>query len=128
MAASKILLIDDDADIRSVCRMVLQKSGYRIIEAASASEGKKLVEGEKPDLIILDIIMEEADSGMNLAGWLAKNHPAIPVVMLSSIADAAEQTFDTSTLKVAELINKPVDPKDLLATVERLLKRAASRP
>ncbi|NMB73611.1 MAG: response regulator [Myxococcales bacterium] len=123
MANSKILVIDDDADIRSACRIVLEKAGYAVREAPTAGDGRRQIEKERPDLIILDIMMEESDAGIQLARWLAEKHAGLPVIMLSSIADAAEQTFDTSTLKVAELLNKPVAPQILLESVKRLLIR-----
>ena len=120
----KILIIDDDPDIREVCRLVLERVGHAVVQAATGAEGRELVGKQRPDLIILDIMMEEADAGFQTARWLAEKHPGIPVVMLSSIAESAEQLFDTSTLKLAELVNKPIAAKDLESTVQRLLARS----
>ena len=79
----------------------------------------------RPDLVILDIMMEQADAGFDAAQWFAREYPGLPVLMLSSIADAADSLFDTSTLGVADLVNKPISPEELLAKVQRLLARRA---
>jgi len=123
---AKILVVDDDADLQKYCRMILEAAGYAVVSAESAQEGERLVESERPDLIVLDIMMEAPDSGFHMAESLAKKHPGLPVLMLSSIAEAAEQVFDTSTLPVAELIGKPIEPKELTGKIEKLLKRRAT--
>jgi len=117
----KILVVDDDPDIQEFCRTILEAAGHQVVTAASASEGRQQMETERPDLVVLDIMMEAADTGFEMATWLAREHPGRPVVMLSSIAAAAEQVFDTSTLPVSALVNKPITPKELLRQVEKLL-------
>jgi hypothetical protein len=62
-----------------------------------------------------------------MALWLGREHPGLPVIMLSSIADAADQIFDTSTLPVSVLVNKPMTPKELLGQVEKLLAASEGR-
>lgn len=118
---TKILVIDDDPDIHEVCRLVLEPQGYAVAVAASGAEGRAAMTAGGADLVILDVMMEEADAGFAMARWLNEHHPGVPVLMLSSIADAAESLFDTSTLKVADLVNKPIAPQDLIQTVRRLL-------
>jgi len=125
----KILVVDDDADLQSILRKILETTGYTVLSALNATEGQSLAQSEHPDLIVLDIMMEAADSGLQLAAWLAKNTPGLPVLMLSSIADAAGQVFDTSTLPVAELLSKPIEPRELTSKIEKLLaRRAANSP
>jgi len=121
----KILVVDDDPDIQQFCRVVLEAAGYEVALAASAAEGKRAVLSENPDLVVLDIMMEAADSGFEMAAWLATLQPPRPVIMLSSIADAADQVFDTSTLPVSALVNKPITTKELLREVEALLTSSA---
>ena len=121
----RILVVDDDPDVHNYCKMVLEDAGYAVEIASSGTEGRVSVTDAAPDLVILDVMMEQADTGFETARWFAENHPGMPVIMLSSIADAAESLFDTSTLSVAELINKPISPDNLQATVKRLLERAA---
>jgi len=121
---TRILVIDDDTDIQDFCRLVLVKAGYAVQAASSGAEGRTAAAAARPDLVILDVMMEQADAGFETARWFAAELPAVPVLMLSSIADAADSLFDTSTLKVADLVNKPISPPALLAKVEQLLARA----
>jgi DNA-binding NtrC family response regulator len=124
----KILVVDDDPDIQESCRIVLESAGYQVASALSAEEAQAAMRSSVPDLIVLDIMMETADAGFLFAGWLGQHHPGLPVIMVSGVADAAEQLFDTSTLPVSELVNKPIAPAALLSTVARLIQRAeASR-
>ena len=123
MAETKrILVIDDDVDIREFCRIVLESAGYDVLLASGATEGLALVKSEHPDLAVLDIMMEESDSGFQLAATLGQEAAQLPIIMLSSIADAAHQVFDTTLLPVKELVNKPISAEDLLAKVAKLLK------
>jgi DNA-binding response OmpR family regulator len=123
----KVLVVDDDPDIQLSCRIVLEQAGYTVVSAMNSVDGRRMVDGERPDIVLLDVMMEAADSGLLMARWMAAHHQETPVMVLSSIADAAGQVFDTSTLPVADLVNKPVRGDDLLAGIKRLLDRAARR-
>jgi len=120
----RILVVDDDPDIQAICSIVLKQAGYQVLYADSGLMCREMVEKSEPDLIILDVMMEQADAGFVTAKWLAEHHSFIPVLLMSSIVAAADELFDTSILKVADLVNKPVPPAELLSRVERLLKRA----
>ncbi|HOX24234.1 MAG TPA: response regulator [Candidatus Krumholzibacteria bacterium] len=122
---AKILVIDDDPDIHEICRLVLEPQGYAVAVASSGADGRAAMAADPADLVVLDVMMEEADAGFQTAQWLAEKFPAVPVLMLSSIADAADSLFDTGTLKLADLVNKPIAPRALVETVRRLL---AARP
>ena len=122
----KILVVDDDADLQKYCRTILEAAGYAVVSAESAQDGQRLAESEHPDLVLLDIMMEAPDAGFHMAEWLAKKFPGLPVLMLSSIAEAAEQVFDTSTLPVAELLGKPIEPKELTGKIAKLLARSGT--
>ena len=124
-AQTRILVIDDDPDIHDFCRLVLESAGYSVMVASSAAEGRAAMAVARPDLVILDVMMEQADAGFAAAQWFASEHPGLPVLMLSSIADAADSLFDTSSLALADLVNKPIAPEELLAKVQRLLARRA---
>ena len=119
----KILVVDDDGDLQKYCRTILEKAGYAVLSAESAEDGQRLAQSEHPDLIVLDIMMEAPDAGFHMAEWVAQKLPGLPVLMLSSIAEAAEQVFDTSTLPVAELLGKPIEPKELTGKIAKLLAR-----
>lgn len=121
-----ILVIDDDIDICEYCAQVLGKQGYDVRYRLSAAEGLDAVRAQRPALVILDIMMEEADSGLKLAETLSREASGMPVIMLSSIAEASARVFDTSVLPVSELMEKPIQVSQLINTVERLLAKAAA--
>lgn len=122
MAETKtILVIDDDPDVRNFCRTVLESRGYEVAEAATGAEGLEQVAALEPDLVVLDIMMEELDSGFKVAEKLATAPRQVPVLMLSYIADASARVFDTSTVPVKAMVNKPIQPDDLIRKVEKLL-------
>lgn len=118
----KILVVDDDPDIIEFCTTVLETSGYKVISATSGQEGLETAEREKPDLVVLDIMMEEVDSGFQVARTMGRLHGNTPILMLSSIADASARSVDTSQLPVAMLVEKPIKPEDLVQKVQMLLK------
>lgn len=122
---SKILVIDDDFDIRDTFRMVLEAQGYLVASAASGAEGREAMTRDPADLIILDVMMEDADAGFVTAQWLKEHFKGVPVILLSSIADAADEVFDTSSLSVKAVINKPIPPATLIQTVAKLLAARA---
>lgn len=124
-AVRDILVIDDDPDIINYCTVVFEGHGYQVRGAVSAAEGEAALRERRPDLVILDIMMESPDSGFELAHVIARDFAGLPVVLFSSIADAAMWTFDTSALPVSAMLEKPIEPDDLLATVRRLLKDKA---
>jgi CheY-like chemotaxis protein len=119
----KVLVIDDDQDVRDMCRIVLEGAGLRVECAADAAEGKRMAASESPDVIILDIMMEEADSGLRLAEALHRELPAVPVMLLSSIVDAGAQVFDLGSVPVARCLNKPLTAAQLVAETKALLAR-----
>lgn len=121
----KILVIDDDPDILEICRIALEPAGYGVTGAPSAAEGKAAVGATAPDFVILDIMMEEADSGLQLAHWLHEQHPDLPVMLMSSILNAGAAVFDINSVPAAIRVNKPLSPKEIVAQVTDLLERKA---
>ena len=124
---AKILLIDDDKDFVEATKLVLESKPYEVITAYNGSEGLKQAKAERPDLIILDVIMPVKD-GFNAAEELKKDPELqkIPVIMLTSFAERrGETSLSVSqglTLDTEDYIDKPVSPEELLKRVEKLLK------
>lgn len=126
---SKILIIDDDADMVEAIKIVLESKKYKVISANEGDAGYKKAETEKPDLIILDVMMKTKDQGFQVS-YKLKNNPelsSIPIIMLTSIGRETGFKFSKETdedyLPVDELVEKPIKPKDLLLKVEKLLKK-----
>ncbi len=118
----KVLIIDDDMDFREQAKTVLESVNYQVLEAADGASGLELIKKSTPDFILLDVMMEEVDTGCKMADEIEKLKPEIPVVILSSFADAAGQMFDTSAVPVKEYLQKPLKSDELLAIVKKYIK------
>jgi len=117
-----ILCIDDDKDILEALRMILEKNEYVMVEAESAEEGLKVFKTESPDFILVDLMMEEIDSGRNFVKELKLLNNSAPVYMLSSVGDSLAQNVDFSELGLEGVFQKPVDINTLLSTLQEKLK------
>lgn len=115
----RVLIIDDDMDFREMAKVVLESAEYEVLEAAGGAAGLELVKKEKVNFILLDVMMEEVDTGCKIAVEIEKESGGTPVVILSSFADAARQTFDVSSLPVKEYLQKPLKSDELLEVVNR---------
>ena len=126
---AKILLVDDDADFVESTRTVLESKPYDVIVASNGDEGIKKAREARPDLIILDIIMPVKD-GFTAAEQLKKDPQLIriPTIMLTAFAEKhAEASMPVSrglNLEAEDYIEKPVTPEELLARVEKQLKKS----
>jgi CheY-like chemotaxis protein len=126
-----ILLVDDDPDFLEQHRMLLEANGYAVRTAASGRECLAEVEGCRPDLIILDMVMGERTEGFDVSRELRNSEytKGIPLVMITSVNDAIPFRIepDRTWLPVDALIEKPVDPQLLLSVVQRVCGGAAGR-
>lgn len=119
MAEQKtILVVDDDPDIRFFCTTVLGAAGYCVVTADSGESGLEMAQTQKPDLVILDIIMERLDSGYRVARALGGD---VPIILFSSILNESDQVFDPNDLPVRAVVSKPISPKTLRDTVNQIL-------
>lgn len=119
-----ILTIEDQPDIRRLIRMTLEFKGLRVIEAGDGAQGLAMARSEKPDLVLLDVMMAGMN-GLTVANAM-KTEPAlagIPVVMLSALGSPHEVSAGLNTGVQGYLV-KPFSPRELLALVERLLVSA----
>lgn len=125
---AKILLVDDDADFVDSTKTVLESKPYEVIVAVNGDEGLRKAKEEKPDLILLDVIMPVED-GFTAAEQLKKDSKLskIPLLMLTSFATKGAGTSIPRNrgydLEADDYIDKPVSPKALLAIVEKHLKK-----
>ena len=116
----KIAIIDDDPDIIEAITMLLETRNFRIVSAGNISDGFELIEKENPDLVILDVMMDEPDDGFFLAIKLRKKGFKKPIFLLTSVSKALGLDFGPGeTLPVDEFIEKPVAPTDLLKKIEK---------
>ena len=130
MEPKKILVVDDDPSIVAAVEAVFKNSPYKIVTAFDGDEGLRKVMEEKPDLIILDVIMP-GKHGFKVCSEL-KNDPKyhawskIPVLMLTVYPDEREKMHlsmrEGMMTEAEDYIQKPFDPDELLERVERLIK------
>jgi len=127
----KILVIEDDADMVTAIRMPLEANGYEIVAAATGAEGLQKVKEIKPDLIILDVMMETTTAGFQVSLELRSPdedseyaaYREIPILMLTAIHTTTSLRFgpDEAYLPVDDFVDKPIDPDVLLEKVGALI-------
>jgi CheY-like chemotaxis protein len=132
--AQTILIVDDDRDLVETLSQVLQSQGYRTAAAYRGSEGLKAVLAERPDLVILDVMMETDTAGFEVADQIRSSRPGsryaevrgVPLVILTAIGQVTNSRFsldpgDNFLPGVEAFLTKPVDIDELLAVIRRLL-------
>lgn len=128
MEKIKILIADDDPDIRESLQAILESQQYTVITAVDKTDGMEKIKAEKPDLAILDIMMSTWEDGFQMSREL-KNDPYfkdMPILMLTGIKNEIGIDFkatagDPAWCPVDSYLEKPVEPDILLAEVTKLL-------
>lgn len=135
MTKPKIVTIDDDPDILDVLRVALEANNYEVHGASSGAEGLKVIKQVRPDLIILDVMMDTVTEGFHVSYELRNQDPKseyhefnkVPILMLTSISQKMGMTFspekDGEYLPIDEFVEKPLRIESFLEKVKRLLPR-----
>jgi DNA-binding response OmpR family regulator len=119
-----IAVIDDDPDICEASTLVLSSRGHKVITASNPKDGYEMVVNQKPDLIILDVMMEEPDDGFFLAQRFRKENIMIPILMYTSVSKTVGMDFAPGDMvPVDDFVEKPITPELLIQKVEKLLKK-----
>ena len=120
----KILIVDDDAELVQVMSKVLRSKLYEVMVAYNGEEGLQKAKKDKPDLILLDIMMPVRD-GFSAAEQFKKDEAlsGIPIVAITSFSESLGQPFD---YQFDEYVSKPVRSKDLLNIVEKYFKKKST--
>jgi two-component system alkaline phosphatase synthesis response regulator PhoP len=123
----KVLIIDDDIDLVEAMRITLEGAGFAVIDAQDGQKGLDKVKKERPDLVILDVMMGTQDEGFHIAYTLRQNPDTadLPIIMLTAIGQETGFSFnkekDGDFLPVNEFIEKPINPDKLIETVKSSL-------
>jgi DNA-binding response OmpR family regulator len=118
-----IAVIDDDPDIIEASNLVLTSKGHEVISATNPEDGYRMIKEKKPDLIILDVMMNEPDDGFFLAQKLRRERIEIPIIMYTSVSKALGLEFAAGDMvPVDEFVEKPISPDTLVDKVEKLLQ------
>lgn len=124
----RILVVDDDPDVVEACRLVLEREGYDVSEANNRVDGMAVIAKVKPDLIILDVMMDQPDDGIVMAQKLHFEGDRTPILMLTSISKVIGQEFgaDKDIVPVAVFCEKPIEPAVLVSKVKELLSQGGA--
>ena len=114
-----VLIVDDDPDLLQTYELLLSADGYHVLTACDSIEGEAKAKEANPDLILLDVVMEEVDAGLVFAERFATTYP---IILLSSIADSSVKIFDIQELPVKAILQKPVEPKALRDAVRTVVE------
>lgn len=118
----KIAIIDDDPDIVETVSLFLKSRNFQVVSASSIEEGQKLIEKEKPDLILLDVMMQEPDDGFYLATKIRKQDITTPIFLLTSVSKVSALKFSIGeNLPVNEFLEKPVSSSTLEELITKYL-------
>lgn len=117
-----ILYVDDDPDFRDSMRTVLEANDYLFSEASTGEEGLRKFKTQSPDLVILDLMMEEIDTGTQMVRDLRLAGCEAPILVVSSVGEALRQSTNVEELGVAGVLQKPVDFDTLLTLIKMKLE------
>jgi two-component system chemotaxis response regulator CheY len=116
-----ILYVEDDADYQDMVREILEAADFEMVAASSAEEGIRAWDAAQPDLVIVDLMMEEVDAGTSLITDLRARGCSVPIYMLSSVGDDLAVSIDYGALGLAGVFQKPIDGKSLITILRARL-------
>ncbi len=132
----KILIVDDDESIVEAMKIILESRNYEVVSAHNKEDGLEQVEKTKPDLIVLDVMMDRSTDGFQVARKLKSNDETahIPILMVTAIHREMDKELsagfvryspqaDDDYLPVDDFLDKPIQPAELLERVSKLLKK-----
>ncbi len=123
-----ILIVDDDTDYLSQVEARLRRAGFDVLIADSQSQAEEVLAAHKPDLAVVDLMLEHTDSGIFLSHHIKKIDPRIPVILVTGVTAETGIELDAATeeerswVKADVLLDKPIRFEQLMREVERLLK------
>jgi CheY-like chemotaxis protein len=121
----RILVADDDFDYLEQMKIFIEGFGYEIITAESQKECEEIIEETRPDLAILDLMMENEDSGFILSYKLKKKYPDVPVIIATSVTAETGYNFEHDAhdwIKADKFMEKGIRPDQLQREINKLLK------
>lgn len=124
----KILIVDDDIDSLELMKFHVESFGFDTMTAESQKDGEQLIEQEKPDLAIFDLMMENKDSGFILGYKIKKRYPGVPVIIATAVTAETGMVFGLDTaeerswIKADQYLEKGIRPDQLHREINKLLK------
>ncbi len=121
---SKILIVEDESNIRQLVKYNLEKESYQVLEAEDGLQGLRLAKAEKPDLVLLDLMLPQMD-GLEVCRSLKGNQAtaALPIIMLTAKSEEIDKVIGLE-LGADDYMTKPFSPRELVARVKAVLRRS----
>ena len=123
---TRVLVVDDEPNIREVVELYLRREGYEVEVSADGAAALEAIERKAPDLIVLDLMLPVL-GGIQLTRTLREGHYTIPIIMLTAKGDEADRVAGLE-LGADDYVTKPFSPKELVARVKAVLRRASAKP
>ena len=123
-----ILVVDDDPDYLLQEKMELEAEGYKVVTAETRKKANQILETMKPDIVIVDLMMEKMDDGFVLSYEIKRRYPKVPVIMVTAVTGQTGMEFDSITpdekhwVKADVVFTKPVRVEQLVKEIERLTR------
>ncbi len=121
----RLLMIDDDASLGQLLVDYFERFGHKLTAATTAAEGRRFLRRDEPDLLILDVMLPDAD-GMELCRAI-RSESDIPIVMLTARGDLPDRVLGLE-FGADDYVPKPFEPRELVARVETLMRRSRETP
>jgi DNA-binding response OmpR family regulator len=122
----RILCIEDEPEMIDLIRLILERKGFEVLGAVGGEEGLDAIRREKPDLILLDLMMPDVDGWEVYRQMKADEElQKIPVVVVTAKAQSIDKVLGLHIAKVDDYITKPFGPNDLVQSVENVLKKSS---
>ena len=127
MNEKKILIVDDDPDYLFLLENQISRMGFEVIKAESEKEGTEALETTRPDLAIIDLMMENADSGFILSNKIKTKYPETPVILATAVSSETGMVFgldseeDRKWIKADRYLEKGIRPEQLKAEINKLI-------
>jgi two-component system OmpR family response regulator len=123
-----LLVVDDDPDFLDQMSVQLAGAGFRVLPAGGQRQARAVLESERADLAVVDLMLENADGGFSLCHYLKSRTPAMPVILVTAVTSETGLEFDAGTaeerswVKADVFLAKPVRLEQLVREIHRLLK------
>jgi OmpR family response regulator RpaB len=121
---SHILMVDDDVDLNALVTEYLARFGHRLVTATTAARGMAELRRERPDLVILDIMLPDTD-GLSLCREI-RSESDVPIIMLTARGEVADRVLGLE-LGADDYLSKPFEPRELVARIQSVIRRSVSR-
>ncbi len=122
-----VLCVDDDVDLLDSMRIILEDADFVVETAPTAMAGFSAYQDTQPDLMIVDLMMEEVDAGTSLVKDIRARSGKLPIFMLSSVGDSLHRNVSYADLGLSGLLQKPVDPRALVQALRAKLPTDAAK-